>query len=379
MALTTVPLILLGHAVLDGPDAGAGRVSGLLFAVFFGLLASVAIHEMGHAVGGRLVGFRLVLLSVGPFQLRRTSAGLRFGLNDDWRLLAMEVSLPKDDGNLRRRLMFAFAAGPAANLLTLLLIVAAYWSFDLRQYSLEGVVGGDPVLPWYLTILAFQLGAFSLIGTVVNAVPLTDSGILSDGGRIRMLGRGGPEADRMMAALFLAGAVGGGVRPRDWRREWIDAATALQDGSPDEASACALAYYWALDRGEIDEAENYLRRAAAAASDVPILARSLAAEAAFFAARHRGDIDTARQNMMGVGDSWLERDTRLRAEAAILALEGRPAEAAERASEALSALQEAGSATAGIAVAEAEWIAHILSAAGAESNRPPGGAPPVKR
>ena len=48
----------------------------------------VAIHEIDHAGEAHLVGSRLVPPPVGPCQLRRTSTGLRFGLNDAWRLLA---------------------------------------------------------------------------------------------------------------------------------------------------------------------------------------------------------------------------------------------------------------------------------------------------
>jgi len=362
VVLTVLPLIFLAHALLDGPEAGAGRYTGLLFGIFFGLLGSVVIHEVGHALGSRAVGFRTILLAVGPFQLRHTAAGVQFRLNDDWRLLALEVSLPEDDQDLPRRLATAFAAGPLANLLTLVLLLALYWLLDLGQYSREGVLAGDPVLPWYLTTLAFQLGLFSLIGAVVNLVPFVDSGIPSDGARIRTVLRGGPEADRMSASLFLAGAVGGGIRPRDWPAGWTEKATAIQDGSADEAGACALAYYRALDRGEIDEAEGYLRRAVKAAESIPMLARSLAAEAAFFAAHHRGDLEAARENLAVVGDSLLDRDTRLRAEAAVLAREGRMEEAAERVAQAFEALQDGWSASAGIAVAEREWLSEIVRA-----------------
>ena len=45
----------------------------------FGL--GILVHELGHVAGGKLAGFRFLLLLVGPLKLQRTPEGFRFGLN----------------------------------------------------------------------------------------------------------------------------------------------------------------------------------------------------------------------------------------------------------------------------------------------------------
>src|SRR5437879_3063862 len=41
------------------------------------LLLEVAAHEAGHLLAGRLVGFRFIFCTIGPFKLSSTQGGLR--------------------------------------------------------------------------------------------------------------------------------------------------------------------------------------------------------------------------------------------------------------------------------------------------------------
>ena len=53
----------------------------LLFIAIGGMFSVILTHELGHLVGGRLVGFQIRLLVVGPLKIDRIDQRLRISLN----------------------------------------------------------------------------------------------------------------------------------------------------------------------------------------------------------------------------------------------------------------------------------------------------------
>jgi hypothetical protein len=145
-----------------------------------------------------------------------------------------------------------------------------------------------------------------------------------------MLLKGGPAAERWCAILALVGASKNGLRPREWDAECVSRATAPADGSVDDAGATHIAFYWALDSGHIDRAEEMIRRTLAASNQGPAVMRPVVfADAAFFYAYYRRDAATARHFLNMAGDNIVRRYhyMQVRAEAATLLAEGRHQEA----------------------------------------------------
>ena len=76
--------LALGMATLfgdsaPGPAAGEGGsasaiVATIAFVIVAGFLA-LAVHEVGHAIGGRIHGMRLGMLIVGPVHIQRETDG----------------------------------------------------------------------------------------------------------------------------------------------------------------------------------------------------------------------------------------------------------------------------------------------------------------
>ena len=333
-----------------------------------GLWMSIAAHELGHLVAGKWVDFRFVLFIAGPLVVLRTAKGIRISANEVWRLPGLSAMMPERTSSLQRRHLWMIAGGPVISLLIFgviggLLLVAI--SVADKKTLQEAAFAHPPFWRW--AILAcitaiVQMGAMSLLAGISSLWPASakQTGLMSDGGRIRMLLRGGADADRWISSMMLMNTSMTGRRPREWDAQWIQPVAALSDKAVDEWQACLLAYLWALDRGDVDLAGAYLDHMEPLLEKVPLLRTLAAAEAAFFEARHRDNLERAREWFASASPQ--KDESRLRAETAIYLGEGRWAEAKQSGEAALVALAESSSSIeVGINTAKEEWIHSLLA------------------
>jgi hypothetical protein len=301
----------------------------LLIAVVISLAAfalAIIVHEVGHLVGCRLVGFRISGVTIGPLKITREGGKIRLGfLNVRSLPLGLVAARPTDSRDLRRRIAIVIAGGPVASLLFALV-------------SLEGN------LVWvhtWLGVTSLAAAAYSVLFFLSSIVPYRSRGMASDGAQLLLLARGGATAERYCAIAALSGMSAAGRRGRDLPSELVKAATALSDGSAQDAAGAMLAYYWSLDRGDVAGAGGYLDRALAAREKYPVVSRpGLYREAAYFIARHRGDAQAARAFLKeSTGGLVVRRYNVLRAEAAVLLAEGNYKASLQRASEGLATLR----------------------------------------
>jgi hypothetical protein len=326
----------------------------VLSVVFLPLL--VGLHEVGHVLGGWLAGFPFAFCVVGPLKFAQGQRKLRIrwiGIPQGF--VGLAASLPTDDRDLRRRLVVMFAGGPAVSLL--IAMIALAYHFGLGYHLREG---------GWLDQVVLIIGVWSLGIFVLTIVPRRVRGFLTDGAQLLLLLRGGPDAERHGATAALTGNSLRGTRPRDWPLSLLEAATSRPDGSAEDAAAAALAYHWALDRGDVDGAGAFLDRALAAQEQLPAVTRSaLFLEAAYFTARHRGHAPTARAFLaQAKGSAFIEPYTRRRAEAAVLLAEGDREAARQRATEGLAAIECSPDAPG--ALVETDWLRDILALGAAE-------------
>ena len=279
---------LLGLALATALGAGIGFLLGessvdvglevgpFAAALVLGIPGAIAVHELGHVIGGQIAGWRFVLLIVGPVMVARDEGGLEWKLNKSLGLAGgLALSLPTSRSDLR------------------------------RESAL--VVGGGPVASLALGALGVALGgAWAVVGLVslgiglVTLFPGRTSGFLTDGARLLRLLRGGAPADREAALLAVLAQSLSGVRPRDWDAGLLEVAAALEDSDPMETSAHALGTTLALDAGDADAARRHLaRRVALWDATPPAIRGGLAADAALFEAAVRNDAERAR--------AWLDR------------------------------------------------------------------------
>ncbi len=323
-------------------NLSGGQLIALLLLLLPIWFLVVLAHEAGHLAGGVLAGFKPFQLVVGPLKLLWVEGRVRAELNRSLLLAGgVAVSLPPDGQNLRRRMLLMVAGGPAGSLLLALLALVAM-----------AFANG---LPAAALLMATGLG---LIITVVTLVPMRAGGFYSDGARILMLLRGGPQAERWSAMALLVNATMAG-RLRELDPAIVARATALRDGTLDAAGAAFVVYGYELARGQIAAAGAQLDDVLEQLELYPAAMRpAMLAEAAYFTARHRGDAVTARAYLEQTnGSALVEAYTRHRAEAAVLLAEGRAQESRAAAEAGLAAIERAQIGTLG--AFDAELLAEL--------------------
>ena len=223
LPVTVVVIVVLLIIPLFVGQRGMG-MAGLLLGTAIGVWTRIAVHELGHLVLGKLVDFRFVLYVAGPLAVLRTVKGVRISGNESWLLPGLTAMMPEHVHSLRRRFLWMMAGGPLANLLVFTLIgslFATIVSVVDKRTLLDAVFAQPPFWKWAAIVCImslFQMAGLSVLMTITSLWPhrAKKTGMMSDGGRIRMLLRGGVEADRWIALMMLVNTSMSGRRPREW-------------------------------------------------------------------------------------------------------------------------------------------------------------------
>jgi hypothetical protein len=254
-------------------------------------LLCIAAHELGHVLGGRLGGFRLLLFIAGPFRLERTPTGFRAGLNRSIMLAGgLAAMTPVGLRHLRQRTLLMVAGGPVLSLMVAAQFLALYQAMSPALFS------AGAAFPAQLAgILLLAIGLGSMLIGVVTLIPGRAGGFYSDGARMLRLMRTGDDTEREVALIALTGISMAGTRPRDWDADLVARGAGIRDSGPFEVLGRQLAYAHALDRGDVAAARAHLEAALVHMNQLPKGARgSLLLAAATFFALHDGDAERAR-------------------------------------------------------------------------------------
>lgn len=344
--------------VLRTRDVGLlGNFWWLVTAVLITLFLTTAIHELGHLLAGKLVGFQFNLLVIGPLRLSREDGRLRLGLHKSFALFnGLTGSNPADSHDLPRRLLVFTLGGPLASLIQALVTSFVFfrWQADVHftnkyAWAVEGMA---------------LLAIFSVLYFLSSIKPGSYySSQPADGGRIISLLRGGPVAERWCALAALYGADQQGQRPRDWDERLVKQALQGFDHTQDGQNARLLAYQWALDNGRIAEANRWLEEAIAIRPTwMPGTQVRLVWEKVYFSARYLHDAALARKLLGQVRQNLTNHSLHLRAEAAVLWAEGEKGRAQTAAQAALAGLPV--QSPTGSQQAEAAWLQAIINQVG---------------
>ena len=243
-----------------------------LIALFAALFAAIAIHELGHAAVGALVGFRVHSIRIARLQIEppfRISIyrGSRSGARG-WVALT-----PGRTDRLALRAATMAAAGPAANLLS---------------YALMRVMPFDKGL---------YMGSFAWVSLglgLINLLPIRSGAAVSDGRRLLMILTNRAGADRWFALMKLTADLVDGRAPELFSAEYLAIATAVKDRSSDTVNAHALAYAAAFQQRRDEEAGRMLEVCLEYSAYAPSgLRQALVADAVCFQARRRRRADLA--------------------------------------------------------------------------------------
>jgi hypothetical protein len=267
--------------------SNARSLPGLaLISYFASVVLAVTIHELGHLTAGWMLGFHFSRLSVGPFSIRVEYGRLRFQIRRGLGALGYADMHIETVKRLRRRLLLYAAAGPAANLISGTLAVLFV---NFARPSLRAT---------WSTSFAAGFSFMSLLIGLVSLVPYGKT-LRSDGARIWMLLNSHDRTRRWITAAALASQQRKGVRPRNWKRTWLNAACSVRDASIDEISSNMLGYVAASDLKDAPTAAAHLERCLELASfSQPASRDFMAREASYLCAWFRNDPTLAERWML---------------------------------------------------------------------------------
>jgi len=80
-------------------------------------ILATLVHELGHILASKWVGFSVARLDVGPLVLERINSKWKFRVQRAWAVGGRVIPLFQVRPGHRRKLIKFFAAGPAASLL----------------------------------------------------------------------------------------------------------------------------------------------------------------------------------------------------------------------------------------------------------------------
>ncbi len=288
----------------------------ILLALPLAIFAAIAWHELGHALAGRLAGFRLYLFAAGPLRIDRLGHSLHFSFNRDIRLWGgVAASIPPPDAlpspaQLQRAMLRLVAGGPIFSLIGALALPSPA---QLQRAMLRLVAGGPifsllgalVLLPaaWLLQPLSINAagllaitGFLSFAIALATCIPSRAAGFLSDGARILQLLRKGPEAAQWCSLAALS-SLSTTLRPRDWPPALIDEIAAIPPSSYDGLMALWIRHNHHADREQWELARTLLHQALDLLDHWPASTRGLLhLSAAFLFATRDRDPAAARHH-----------------------------------------------------------------------------------
>ncbi len=106
------------------------------------ILVVLAVHEVGHLIGGVSRGMRFLLLIVGPMQWTRSPGGVHFKWHRNFALMGgLAAATPDDQRPLGPQLQRLIVGGPLASLLLAAAAIGAGTLLDGRPAAHAVIVG----------------------------------------------------------------------------------------------------------------------------------------------------------------------------------------------------------------------------------------------
>ncbi len=272
------------------------------------LFLALAVHELGHVVAGRAVGFRFGRFGVGPFCIEHQNDRLRVRWLPPHLWGPFALVYPVTSERMSTSLAWYVAGGPMASLA----LAASAW-------SMAAAIGSG---------VGFRFASWTALASacvfVATAQPFgTGSGVPSDGGRLWGLMRGDANARSAAALAVLDGQAVTGLRPRFWDPKVVAVAGEMTRPPAYVLAAATALYRFAADHDDVEAARRQIRRMRSVYTNVPRWLRADAAtELAFWLAYVDRDVEAARNYLADTRGVLGSPHRRCRAESAVSLVSG---------------------------------------------------------
>lgn len=213
-------------------------ISLLIFLVVQFLV--VNIHEFGHFLVGKILGYRLIMYQIGILSFTYENGNMKFQFKKAKGFAGLCAMIPPVGTNmLDKKHVFYYAGGIIINVITGLLALIGL-PFVSNTYGLT-------------FILVFS--SFSIIIGLANLIPFKTSGNhFSDGKFIVGILKQTPSVKSMLTIQNTFTQLAGGIRPKELQ---IDTEQLVDHDDP---TLLLLQYYQALDQNDHDRSRQLIEK-----------------------------------------------------------------------------------------------------------------------
>jgi len=242
--------ILLGMTILrltlfaEGLERGEGLLRLAIFIIFvlLAVFLQIYLHELGHLLGGKIAGYRLMSFRIGPLAWNYENGKLHFSLLPNKGYGGLCAMLPPAETVPRYKEILYYSGGLLANFSTSLFALGLYFF--------------RPEWPVFLRLFLISFALIGLALGLINALPFESLSLFTDGKIIwGILGKK-PFASVLIRIQSTIQELAGGRRPRE-----LDLPPLEIDGEGGMLYLYLLLYHYfrAVDSGEEEKANELAR------------------------------------------------------------------------------------------------------------------------
>jgi len=215
------------------------EVPVMLIEVYIGIFILVNIHELGHFIMGKIMGYRLLMIRAGIFSLQRENEKLKLNLVKNIGYGGLCAMIPPNGSTLNQYAIYS-SGGILFNLIFGIKIILIVPFFNLR-----------PVFFFPMMLIGF----ISIFFSIINAIPFISMNQPTDGMVIMSILKKAPIAERFYRNNLISKQIMEGKRTRDIELKEID-----YNDPIDLSDHILLLYHYfkEIDSGNIEKAREYL-------------------------------------------------------------------------------------------------------------------------
>jgi len=221
----------------------------MLLLFYIGVFLVINIHELGHLIFGKLLGYRFLMFRVGPLSIQKENEKLKFTFIKNVGYGGLCAMIPGENSSLKDFAVYS-TGGILFNILTGIGFIVS--SFSLPQ-------------PVFTAVPLFLTGVLSIFLALLNAWPFFSMNQPTDGMMFFSILRKNPLAERFYESVILSKKLAMGVRPKDLGLTPVD--LPLKDFH--ELATVFYLYFMEMDQGHVEKAGEYLKVVEENLSKVP--------------------------------------------------------------------------------------------------------------
>ena len=239
---------LFFNGSLESPDIDVLELASIVLMLFLGSFLVILFHEMGHVLGGLIMGNEFSMMIVGPLKLQKEDDQYQLTFNRDIAMAGgLALTLPTKVEGFKKRRAVVIGGGPFASLVLALVAYLLFLNFS---------VAGSKML----TTLLLVIGMLSAMIFIMTIIPMKAGGFMSDGMQLLMTFRNDDKAKQYADFMQLFALDNKGVSPKDLPATLF---TKEQDKPIETSVDLAFQqylYYRALDDNDLNTAKSLLQK-----------------------------------------------------------------------------------------------------------------------